>query len=73
MFLTADEVETLTGYRKPSAQIRWLRETKRYRFEINGAGHVVIARAWIEGTPAASAHVVDMPARPNLRALPGRG
>lgn len=71
MFLTAEELVTLTGYRKPSAQIRWLR-AHRYRYDVNGVGHPVVVREWIVG---AKESTVFEPARqrPNLRALPGRG
>nr|WP_298118246.1 DUF4224 domain-containing protein [uncultured Pseudomonas sp.] len=37
MFLTADEVAELTGYQKPSAQIRWL-EAERFGFVVGGDG-----------------------------------
>lgn len=37
MFLTETELRDLTGYVRPSAQIRWLR-TRGYRFEIGGDG-----------------------------------
>ncbi|WP_462382208.1 DUF4224 domain-containing protein [Pseudomonas sp. Marseille-QA0892] len=49
MFLTADEVADLTGYTKPSAQIKWL-EAERYGFAVGGDGkpkvlrEIVIAR-----------------------------
>lgn len=47
MFLTPAELEQLTDYRRPSAQIRWLR-AHRWRFEINAAGHPRVARAYFE-------------------------
>ena len=37
MFLTAAELADLTGYVRPSAQVRWLR-ANGYRFEIGGDG-----------------------------------
>lgn len=49
MFLTKDEVAELTGYKKPSAQIRWLQEQK-FGFVVGGDGipkvlsQVVISR-----------------------------
>ena len=65
-FLTADELAHLTGFRRPGAQIRWLR-SRGVRHFVNGAGHPVVARAWIdldrEATP--------VPVRPNLRAIQG--
>jgi hypothetical protein len=47
MFLTADELRELTGYRRPSKQIEWLRE-RHWRFELNAAGHPRVARAYLE-------------------------
>jgi hypothetical protein len=44
MFLTPDELKSLTGYVRPSAQIRWLR-TRGYRFEIGGDGLPKILRS----------------------------
>ncbi|ONH52824.1 protein of unknown function [Pseudomonas cedrina] len=49
MFLTRDEVAELTGYQKPSAQIRWL-EAQQFGFIVGGDGvpkvlrQVVISR-----------------------------
>lgn len=48
MFLTKDEMATLTGYERPAAQSRWLRENSS--FILGGDGHpkvfhkVVISR-----------------------------
>jgi hypothetical protein len=44
MFLTAQEIQTLTGRRRYSAQVRWLRE-KGYKFDVNGLGEPVVAVA----------------------------
>ncbi len=44
MFLTADELRDLTGYRRASAQVRWLRRNG-YRFTVNGLGAPVVAVA----------------------------
>ena len=38
MFLTPQEVAELTGYQKPSAQIKWL-TAERFGFVIGGDGH----------------------------------
>ena len=43
MFLTAEEVADLTGYRKPSAQLKWL-EAERYGYAIGGDGHPKVLR-----------------------------
>lgn len=66
MFLTHDELEQLTGYRRPGAQIRWLR-SRSIRHYVNGAGHPVVARAWLD----TDRDVVPIPVRPNLRAIQG--
>lgn len=66
MFLTADELSQLTGYRRPSAQIRWLR-SRAVKHYVNAAGHPVVARAWLD----LDRQAVPIPVRPNLRALQG--
>jgi hypothetical protein len=66
MFLTADELARLTGYRRPSAQIRWLK-ARRVRHFVNAAGLPVVARAWL----GVGGEIVTMPPRVNLAALPG--
>lgn len=43
MFLTAEELEQLTGYKLAAYQRRWL-ERERIRFRINGRQQVVVAR-----------------------------
>jgi hypothetical protein len=44
MFLTPAEVERLTGKKRPSAQIRWLRK-RGYKIEVNGLGDPIVAVA----------------------------
>lgn len=44
MFLTAAELADLTGYVRPSAQVRWLR-ANGYRFEIGGDGLPKVLRS----------------------------
>lgn len=68
MFLTRDELVTLTGLRRPSAQARWLK-AHRIKHVVNAAGHPVIARAWLEERRTAT--VTELPVT-NLQALPGR-
>lgn len=68
MFLTTDELVTLTGLVRPSSQARWLR-AHRVRHFVNAAGRVVVARAWLVGNDDA---VVVLPERPNLRAVSGK-
>ena len=65
MFLTADELVALTGLRRPSAQIRWLR-ARHIRHYVNAVGHPVIVRAWLVGEQT---ETVPIPQRPNLRAV----
>jgi hypothetical protein len=44
MFLAEIDVQSLTGYRRPSAQIRWLRDNG-WRFIVNALGKPVVALA----------------------------
>lgn len=44
MTLTAAELERLTGYKRPSAQLRWLRR-KGFKADMNARGDVVLAVA----------------------------
>lgn len=43
MFLSAEEVAELTGYQKPSAQVRWL-EAERFGFVVGGDGQPKVLR-----------------------------
>ena len=47
LFLSKDEVATLTGFRLPTRQVSWLR-LKGWRFEINANRQPVIARKYAE-------------------------
>lgn len=44
MFLTHAEVERLTGKKRYSAQIRWLRK-RGYKIDVNGLGEPILAIA----------------------------
>ncbi len=44
MYLTSQEVQRLTGYVRPSAQIRWLRKNG-WRFTVNGLKEPIVAVA----------------------------
>ena len=44
MFLNATDRECLTGYKRPSAQVRWLRRNG-WKFTVNALGEPVIAVA----------------------------
>ena len=47
LFLTREELEELTGRKRASAQIRWLRE-HGYPVEESAAGRPVVLRAEVE-------------------------
>jgi len=42
MFLSCSEIERLTGYRRPSAQLRWL-QRHGWRATVNALGQPVVA------------------------------
>lgn len=67
LFLTSEEIETLTGFKTPVKQTNWLYE-KGWRFEINGNRKPIVARKYAEkmlgcGVPDDNAY------RPNFAAL----
>lgn len=69
LFLSTDELETLTGFKTPARQVEWLR-TKGWRFEINGNRRPIVARKYAEkmlgcGVPEERGY------RPNFGALLG--
>lgn len=47
MFLSVDEVATLTGLKSTGRQVGWLR-TKGWRFELNAIGRPIVARRYAE-------------------------
>ena len=66
MFLSASELQELTGYQKPALQIRWLSDNG-YSFDVRCDGRPVVSRVYYEGRhqgPNAQRR-----ARPNLAAL----
>ena len=68
MFLTDQEKKALTGYVRPSAQVRWLRR-HGYKFTMNGLGEPVVAVA------ETNRHLVGHRAsriEPNFEALHGQ-
>jgi hypothetical protein len=66
IFLTVDELQELTGFTQPAAQIRWLQKWKIRHF-VNAHGRAVVTRAAVEGLPASR----DRPrTEPNWDALP---
>jgi hypothetical protein len=69
LFLTSDEVGTLTGFKLHTRQVEWLRK-KGWRFEISGNRRPIIARKYAEkmlgcGAPEQSTYM------PNFAALQG--
>lgn len=48
MFLTPDEVADMTGYTKPSAQIRWL-NAERFGYVVSSNGTPKVLRAVVVG------------------------
>jgi hypothetical protein len=66
MFLTPDDLQQLTGYKKPALQRRWLVENG-YSFDVRADGKPIVSRAYYE-----SRHVPREARRPsafNLAAL----
>lgn len=69
VFLNAEEVAILTGFKTNARQVQWL-STKGWRFEINGNRRPVVARKYVEkmlgcGVPEQSTYA------PNFAALRG--
>jgi len=69
LFLTSEEVGTLTGFKSPARQVIWLRQ-KGWRFEVNGNRRPIVARKYAEkmlgcGIPEETLY------RPNFAALLG--
>lgn len=69
LFLTPEEVSTLTGFRLPSRQVKWLR-SKGWRFEINGNRQAIVARKYAEKMLGCQASE-EQGYRPNFGALQG--
>lgn len=57
-FLTADEIHTLTGYKRPADQVRWLQD--------RGISHVVNAR----GKPVVASDVLNKRTLPEVELGP---
>lgn len=58
MFLTASDIEQLTGYRKPALQRRWLIE-HGYRFDVRADGRPVVLVSQIEARQHGSNRVTS--------------
>lgn len=67
MFLTADEVEDLTGLKRPSAQAHWLR-ANGWPVETDAAGRPKVLRSVVEARMGA---VMSQPTAPNWEAIGG--
>ena len=67
-FLLAGEVETLTGYKLPAHQTKWL-SAKGWRFELNGNRKPIIARKYAEKMLGCATDTQDVTPRPNFAAL----
>jgi len=68
MFLSTAEIERLTGKKRPSAQIRWLK-AHAYRFTVNGLNQPVVAVA--ESTRKLVGGAVAQHQEPNWDAMHG--
>lgn len=58
MFLTRDELQQLTGYKRAADQIRWLRE-RGVHFFVAATGRPSVPRAAIEGRSGSAAPADD--------------
>lgn len=58
MFLTAEQIEELTGYKKPSLQRRWLL-ANGYRFDVRADGRPALLRAQVEARQHVTARVTS--------------
>ena len=74
MFVSETDVESLTGYRRPSAQIDWLRRNG-WRFVVNALGKPVIALAEFHRRMVGGSRLPVGGQEPNWDALsaPGAG
>jgi Domain of unknown function (DUF4224) len=69
LFLTDAELEYMTGYKQPAAQIRWLQKW-RIRHVVNALGYPRVTRAAVEGT--AKAEPERRRTEPNFERLENR-
>lgn len=68
MFLTAQQLERLTGYVRPSDQARWLSE-RGWRHDLNAKGEVVVHEGEAERKLCSSAGKEWRRTEPDLKAL----
>ena len=66
IFLVPEEIQELTGYKKPAYQKRWLAK-RGYPFDVRCDGHPVVCRAYYEGCH--NRNFTKRPSEPDLAAL----
>jgi len=69
MFLTDDDLRTLTGRARPSAQLRWL-SANGYRHAVAADGRPVVLRAEVEARLSSGSKTARR-TRPDFTALNG--
>jgi hypothetical protein len=67
VFLSPEDVEALTGYRKPALQRRWL-VANGYRFDVRADGRPALLRSQVEARQHVAARVT-LRVEPNWKAL----
>jgi hypothetical protein len=68
MFLTAEELDTLTGSSRPFMQRRWLRD-RCWIFEVSARGAPVVSRSYAEGKFGSSQQASKERTKVNLEAV----
>lgn len=67
MFLSAEDLEALTGYRKPALQRRWL-VANGYHFDVRADGRPALLRSQVEARQQVATRVTSR-VEPNWDAL----
>ena len=67
MFLSKEELEQLTGYKKPTLQLRWLVDNN-YRFDVRADGRPAVLREQVHQRQIKDVDMRMLPG-PNLDAL----
>ncbi len=68
MFLSKEELRTLTGYVRAADQIRWLESNKLPHF-VNKGGAPIVLRSAVEVMLAPAGHETQAATEPNWAAL----
>jgi hypothetical protein len=68
VFLTSQQLEQLTGHRRPSAQRRWLDE-RGWRYDFNAKGHLIVHELEAERKLCSSGAKERRRTEPDLKAL----